>query len=91
MALVAAGAHEADVNTEAMIKEMQLWTLYKQSPPAVTVFLCKQCRQTIYYDRQKVALASNDHVEMRFQMCALCRKGNVEIKKLFAAYWPYIA
>lgn len=89
--VLAAAAAVADEDAEAQVKQMQLWNLYKQSPPAITVFLCKTCRQTIYFDRQKVSLAADDHVEMRFKMCALCRKGNIEIKKLFAAYWPYIA
>lgn len=81
----------ADADTEAMIKEMQLWNLFKQSPPAYNFYLCKEDRQTIYFDRQKVSLAPNDRVKVQFEMCALCRKGNLEIKKLYGAYWPYRA
>lgn len=73
---------------EAMIREMQLWQLFKQTT-ALTFHLCKDCRNSIYFDRQKVVLAPNDQVEVRFKMCTLCRKGNVEIKKLFGMYWPY--
>ena len=91
ISVLAAAAAAADEDAEAQIKQMQLWNLYKQSPPAITVFLCKTCRQTIYFDRQKVSLAADDHVEMRFKMCAMCRMGNIEVKKLFARYWPYMA
>lgn len=85
----AAGGNDLDADVEALIKEWQLWNLYKPPPPAVTVFLCKDCRQTIYFDRQKAMPSRGDKVVMRFEMCALCRKGNLEIKKLHAAYWPW--
>lgn len=80
---------DLDAEMEAMIKEMQLFNLYKTQPPMLAFILCKEDRQTLFFDRQKVRLVGNDQVELRFKMCALCRKGNLELKKLYAAYWPY--
>lgn len=71
-----------------MIREMQLWQLYKQTT-LISFILCKECKNTLFFDKEKVTLGHNDRVNLRFSLCALCRKGNIELKKLVNAYWPY--
>ena len=82
-------AADVDAQMEQVIKEMQLFNLFKTPPPMHFVFLCKECRTAMFFDRQKVRLVGNDQTEMRTKMCALCRKGNMELRRIFAQYWPY--